>query len=79
MKNMVLGVIATAMMVSFVYADEYTLQGDSVYYGNSKIADLEYSYGWKVLCAKGRNYGTVRLLNGDKKHAAQVAISECKK
>jgi len=79
MKNILIGILLLIAISTVSYANDYSLRGNNVYYKKTQIAYIEYSYGWKVICTKGRKYGNERLENGTKQRALQHAINECKK
>jgi len=78
MKKVVLGLGLLIIFSTSVFAG-YTTKGDALYYNGNQIAYLEYSYGYKIICLKGRNSGTVRLLDVSKDEAFQIAIRQCRK
>ena len=78
MKKIVLGLGLVTLFSVSAFAG-YTTKGDALYYNGSQIAYLEYSYGYKIICTKGRKSGSVRLLDVSKDQAFQMAISQCRK
>lgn len=62
------------------YIEDISKTKKDIYYNKTiKIAELRYSYGWKVLCEKGRKRGNSSRSYDSLKTAYQFAISECKR
>jgi hypothetical protein len=62
------------------YIEDISKSKKDVYYNRTKkIAELRYSYGWKVSCENGRKRGNSSRSYKDLKTAYKFAVSECKK
>lgn len=62
------------------YIEDISKSKKDVYYNKTtKIAELRYSYGWKVSCENGRKRGSSSRSYKDLKTAYKFAVSECKK
>jgi len=62
------------------YIEDISKSKKDVYYNKAtKIAELRYSYGWKVSCERGRKRGNSSISYKDLKTAYKFAVSECKK